>query len=184
MLKQDTLRERLTDSTVLWQSGQKNGAFIQALLALAGLASIRYPKKTTPKVYFDKMRKYHPNQANQIAANEKKQKKNRLSDAQRFKCMVLDLLEDLIVPNPKPGMHRPILNVSFPLSPGKKTNIEDLFYKVLRCPAVHEGTFSSVAYLTERTLKGDVMHLTEPVGIPEAWIIHLLVAMSKAPELT
>ena len=78
--KRDEIRDRLVDARLLWQNGRKNGAFIQALIALAGLASLRYPKKTAPKVYFDKMREYHPNQASQIAASEKKQKRNRLSD--------------------------------------------------------------------------------------------------------
>lgn len=183
MLKHDAIRDRLTDAKVLWQNDRKNGAFIQALIALAGLASIRYPKKTPPKVYFDKMREYHPNQVIEIAANEKKQKRNQLSDGQQFKCMVLDLLEDIILPNPKPGVHAPKYNVSFPFSPDKNTNIEDLFYKVLRCTAVHQGTFASVAFLTERTHEGDALHLTEPAGIPEWWIVNLVEAMGTTPEL-
>ncbi len=189
MLKHDAICDRLTDARILWQNGRKNGAFIQALIALAGLASIRYPKKTTPKVYFDKMREYHPNQASQIAANEKKQKRNRLSDRQQFSCLVFDLIEDIILPHPTPGVVAPKYNISLPFSKDKMTNIEDLFYKVLRCPAVHQGTFSSVAYLTERIdkpdqgIQTDALHLTEPAGIPEGWILNLLEALSKTPEL-
>ncbi|MCP4593618.1 MAG: hypothetical protein GY842_23015, partial [bacterium] len=182
-LKRDEIRDRLLDAEVLWHQNRKNGAFIQALVALAGLASLRYPKKTAPKVYFSKMREYHPSQATQITAQEKKQKSNRLSDGQRFKCMVLDLIEDIILPHPRRGVHPPKYNISLPLSTDRKTNIEDLFYKVLRCTAVHQGTFSSVAYLTERTPKGDPLVLTEPTGIPEWWIVHLVNAMSKTPEL-
>lgn len=189
MLKHDAIRDRLTDAKVLWQNDRKNGAFIQVLIALAGLASIRYPKKTDPKVYFDKMREYHPNQASQIAANEKKQKRNRLSDEQQFKCLVLDLIEDIILPHPTPGVVAPKYNITLPLSKDKMTNIEDLFYKALRCTAVHQGTFSSVAYLTERINKpdqgihSDALHLTEPAGIPEGWILNMLEAMGKVPEL-
>ncbi len=181
--RQDEIRDRLHDALVLWQAGRKYGAFIQALLALAGLANIRYPKKTVPRVYFDKMREYHPDQATQISANEKKQSANHLGDAQQFKCMVLDLVEDIILPNPKPGVFPPKYNISLPLTREKKTNIEDLIYKLLRCKAVHEGSFGSVAYLTERTPQGDCLVLTEPVGIPEWWVINLVNAMSKAPEL-
>ena len=187
--KRDEIRDRLVDARLLWQNGRKNGAFIQALIALAGLASLRYPKKTAPKVYFDKMREYHPNQASQIAASEKKQKRNRLSDGQQFKCLVFDLIEDIILPHPTPGVVAPKYNISLPLSEYKMTNIEDLFYKVLRCTAVHRGTFSSVAYLTDRIHKpdqgtySDALHLTEPAGIPEGWIVNLLEALSKTPEL-
>ena len=184
MLKRDEIRDRLVDAELLWQSGRKNGAFIQVLIALAGLSRLRYAKKTSPKVYFDKMREYHPKQKSQIAANEKKQKRNKLSDGQQFKCIVLDLLEDTILPNPKPGVHPPKYNVSLPFSKDKRTNIEVLFYKVLRCTAIHQGTFASVAYLTERTPEGDVLHLTEPAGIPEWWVIHLIEAMRKTPELS
>ncbi len=184
MLKRDEIRDRLVDAELLWQNGRKNGAFIQVLIALAGLSSLRYPKKTSPKVYFDKMREYHPKQTSQIAANEKKQRTSRLSDGQQFKCMVLDLLEDIILPHPKPGVHPPKYNVSLPFSKDKTTNIEVLFYKVLRCTAIHQGTFASVAYLTERTPEGDVLHLTEPAGIPEWWVIHLIEAMGKTPELS
>ena len=183
MLKHDTIRDRLTDARILWRNGRKNGAFIQALIALAGLASIRYPTRTAPRVYFDKMREYHPAQVSQISADEKRQKRNRLSDGQQFKCMLLDLLEKIVLPNPMPGVCPPKYNFSLPFSSDKKTNVEDLFYKVLRCTAVHQGTFSSVAYLTERTPKGDVLHLTEPAGIPEWWVVHLLDAMEGTPEL-
>jgi len=187
--KRDEIRDRLLDARLLWQNGRKNGAFIQALIALAGLASLRYPKKTAPKVYFDKMREYHPNQASRIAASEKKQKRNRLSDGQQFKCLVFDLIEDIILPHPTPGVVAPKYNISFPFGKDKMTNIEDLFYKVLRCTAVHQGTFSSVAYLTDRIHNpgqgtySDTLRLTEPAGIPEGWVANLLEALSKTPEL-
>ena len=91
MLKRDELRDRLIDARTLWTNGRRDGAFIQSLIALAGLSRLRYPKKTTPpKVYFDKMREYHPAQKNQIDEGEKKQKKPRLGDGQQFKCMFLD----------------------------------------------------------------------------------------------
>ncbi len=179
MQKHDDIGDRLIDARILWQNDRKNGAFIQALIALAAVASLRYPEKTAPKVYFDKMRKYHPNQASQIAAAEKKHKHKKLIDRQQFKCMVLDLLEDIIG-----GMQPPKYNVSFPFSKDESTNIEDLFYHLLRCNAVHEGTFSSVAYLTEPTPEGDVLRLTEPAGIPERWIANLVDALAKTPELS
>lgn len=183
MQKQDDIRDRLDDAKILWENDRKNGAFIMALIALAGLASIRYPKKKTPpKVYFDKIREYHPKQAIQITAKEKKQKSKSISDGQQFKCVVLDLVEEIIAPNFARGA--PKYNVSIPFSKDKKTNIEDLFYNVLRCTALHQGTFSSVAYLTKRTPKGDILRLSEPAGIPEYWMVHLIDAVGQSPELT
>lgn len=185
-LNNDHLYDRLIDANILLNHGRKHGAFIQALIALAGLATIRYPMGTPEKIYFDKMREYHPNQASEISDKEKAQpkKNSSLSDGQRYKCIVLDLVEDIFMPQPIPGTNPPKINIDLPFCKEKKTNIEDLFYKMLRCTAVHQGTFSSVAYLTERIPEGDVLHLTEPAGIPERWIVNLVEAISRAPELT
>lgn len=195
--EKDDIRDRLRDTRLLWDNGRKNGAFIMALVALAGVSRKRYPKHTSQEVYFDKLRKYHPNQKSQITAKEEKEKSDRagrveksknkraqeFGDGKAFKCMVLDLLTDIVLPNPKPGTHPPKINFSLPLSKHKTTNIEDLFYRILRCTAIHQGTFASVAYLTERIPEGDVLRLTEPVGIPEWWIIHLIAALASTPEL-
>ena len=184
MQNRDEVRDRLVDAKVLWENGRKTGAFVMALVALAGVSRQRYPKATSPSVYYDKMREYHPNQHSQIAEKERSQKSKQMSDGQAFKCMLLDLIEDIILPHPKPGIHPPKYNIRFPFGmSGKDTNIEEIFYKAFRCTFVHEGRFTSDAFLTPRTVRGDELHLTQPTGIPEAWIPNLLVALSKTPEL-
>ena len=181
----DDIRDRVVDAEILWRSGRKSGAFVLALIALAGVSRRRYPKTTSPKVYYNKMREYHPNQTRQITAKEKQQTSKQLNDGQAFKCMLLDLIEDIILPNPKPGVRPPKCNIRLPLGKTRRDiNIEEIFYKGFRCTFVHEGTFTPDAYLTPRTDRGDVLRLTQPTGIPEAWIRHLLVALGKTPELT
>ncbi len=97
---------------------------------------------------------------------------------------LLDLIEDIILPNPKPGVRPPKYNIRIPFGKTRRdTNIEDIFYDWFRCNFVHEGTFTPDASLTPRTERGDELHLTQPTGIPEAWIPNLLVALSKTPEL-
>lgn len=192
MQNQDDIRDRLIDAKVLWDNGRKAGAFVLALVALAGVSRRRYPKRTSPSVYFDKMREYHPNSKGEITAEERKQKAIRkklkaeeLSDSQAFKCMLLDLIEDIILPNPKPGVHPPKYNIRFPFGKSRKdTNIEVIFYKAFRNSFVHEGRFTSDAFLAPRTVRGDELHLTQPTGIPEAWIPNLLIALNRTPELT
>lgn len=192
----DRLQDRLLDVRLLWDNGHKNGAFIMALIALAGASRRRYPKHTPRSVYFDKLREFHPDQTAQIVIEEDrdkregtkpkkaKSKKPRLFyDAMAFKCMLLDLLGDILLPHPKPGVHQPKTNFTLPLGEDRRINIEDLFYKVLRNTAIHEGTFASVAFLTKRTPEGDVLRLTDPPGIPEWWIIHLIEALRVTPEL-
>ena len=180
----DDIRDRLIDAEVLWRNGRKNGAFVLALIALAGVSRRRYPKTAPPMVYYDKMQEYHPNQISQITAKQETERPTELSDRRAFQCMLLDLIEDIMLPNPKPGVRPPKYNIRIPFGKTRRdTNIENIFYGWFRCNFVHEGRLTPDAFLTPRTERSDELHLTQPTGIPEAWIPNLLVALSKTPEL-
>lgn len=199
MQNSDDIRDRITDAKVLWANGRKTGAFVLALIALAGVSRRRYPKETSPGVYFNKMREYHPKLADEITTEEEQHKASRkkqksegkklkpeeLRAGQAFKCMLLDLIEGIILPNPKPGVHPPKYNIRLPFGRSRNvTNIEVIFYKAFRNTFVHEGKFTPDAFLTERTNEGDVLRLRQPTGIPEAWIPNLLTALHNTPELS
>lgn len=155
-----------------------------ALIALAGVSRIRYPKSTAPQVYFSKLREFHPNQKSEIDKREASRKKSEFKDNEAFECMVLDLIEDIIMPNRGPGRVAPKTNIRIPFGPTRQeTNIEKIFYQALRCVLVHEGQLTPEVFFTPRTSQGDELRLTHPTGIPEQWIPHLIGALEKTPEI-
>jgi len=166
-------------------TGRKHGAFLMALVALAGLSRLRYPKQTAPSIYFDRLREYHPNQLEHIARIEQQRdKKKPFQDGEAFKCTLLDLIADIILPNPPPGMCQPRKNIVIPFGSDRKDrNIEEIFYEAFRCTFVHEAKMTSDVFLTAPTPQGDVLRLTHPTGIPESWIPNLIVAIRDAPEI-
>ena len=120
----------------------------------------------------------------ELAKQEQSYTRKEMQDGPAFQCMVLDIIQDIIVPHPSPGTHAPKTDIRFPFGEDRNAmSIEDVFYKALRCTAVHEGTFSSVAYLTEPSTEGDVLRLTHPAGIPENWALNIIDALHKTPEL-
>ncbi|MCO6437931.1 MAG: hypothetical protein J5J06_12635 [Phycisphaerae bacterium] len=179
------IRDRIEDARVLLKASRCDGAFVLALVAVAGLSRIRYPGTTPQRVYFDKLLDYHPDQhANTKDRRAKVDESRKMKDGQAFKCMILDLISDVIVPNPQPGRFAPRENIRIPFGKSRiLTNIEELFYKAFRNSFIHEGRLTDDAYLTAPTIEGEVLRLNDPTGIPVRWIPNLLAALAKAPEL-
>lgn len=69
---------------------------------------------------------------------------------------------------------------------GQRVPVEDILYQELRCQLIHEGELPDSIVFTQKTIKDgvlcDVITLTEPFGMPEAWVLNMARAVSNASE--
>jgi hypothetical protein len=156
-----SVRQRIEDAKLLWQHGNKEGAFIQILIAVAATARKRYPKPargtTLPS------QRPHPGEP--------------AHDNVAFKTFILDEM-DKITGGPK-------YNVAFPFQ-GINTPLEEIVYRQLRCQLLHEGETPQTIVFTKPLVKDgksySIPELKDPLGFPESWFWNLARAVAQAPE--
>lgn len=193
------VRERIQDGRMLWDAKRPEGAFLMGLIALSGLSRIRYPGKTPYAVYFERLRECHPAQLEKTAQSErlraeqlKKTAKSKragnktsplLQDGEAFKCIVMDLTGDIIMPG-APSSRQPRKNVAFEFGPKlKKTNFEDIMYHDLRCVFVHQGILTTKFKLGAPMFGGLKIHLSHPMEVTGNFVLNVLNAVANSPEI-
>ena len=75
--------------------------------------------------------------------------------------------------------------VSLPFK-GKLLPIEDILYKELRCQLIHEGKLPDSIVFTPKTVQRgvacDMITITDPIGMPESWVLNMIRVVVDAPE--
>lgn len=158
-----SVRERIEDAKALWETGRKEGAFIQILIAAAATARKRYPKPP-PKTPLIPGRRPQPGEP--------------APDNVAFRTFILDEMDKITG-----GMK---YNVAFPFQGSDKVPLEHILYNQLRCHLLHEGETPKSIVFTEPVIENgksySVLKLTDPLGFPEYWLWNLARAVAQAPE--
>ena len=159
-----SVRERIEDAKLLWQTGRKEGAFIMILIAVAATARKRYPKP--------------PKGAKPVPEGQRPWTGEYANDGTAFKTFLLDEMDKITG-----GMK---YTVAFPFRGTGKVPLEDILYAHLRCHMVHEGETPPTITFTEPVMKDgksqSVLRLRDPLDLPEFWLWNMARVVTQAPE--
>jgi len=112
-----------------------------------------------------------------FAATARRRYPKPIGDAESFKRFIRDELPTIT------GTPDRALSIPFE---GKLTPVEDILYRQLRCQLIHEGELpDSITFTQRAVVEGvpcDVITLTQPLGLPEHWVLNMARAVANAPE--